>query len=110
MLPVTRSARSPMVKVDPVIFSAMNASASVLLRSRSLKSGHETSSRSEPRFVPVSATNRSWSTTRGYGRRRMPSIQLNTAAVAPIPTVRHTTARIEKPGFRRSIRSPKRRS
>ena len=36
----------------------------------------------------------------------MPSIQLKTAALAPIPSVRHRIARRENPGLRRSIRRP----
>src|SRR5579863_7240256 len=40
----------------------------------------------------------------------MPSIQLKTEALAPIPSVRQRIARKEKPGLRRSMRNPKRRS
>ena len=40
----------------------------------------------------------------------MPSIQLKTAALVPIPRVRQTMARVENAGLRRSIRKPKRKS
>jgi nucleotide-binding universal stress UspA family protein len=36
--------------------------------------------------------------------------QVKTAALAPIPRVRQRTAKIEKPGLRRSSRKPKRKS
>ena len=36
----------------------------------------------------------------GYGRKRMPSIQLNTAALAPMPSVRHRIASSENTGLR----------
>src|SRR5204863_8045009 len=41
---------------------------------------------------------------------RMPSIQLKAAALVPMPRVRQRIARMEKPGLRRSIRKPKRKS
>src|SRR5215472_9773617 len=40
----------------------------------------------------------------------IPSIQLKIAALAPIPRVKQRIARREKPGWRRSIRKPKRKS
>src|SRR5262249_36219098 len=45
-----------------------------------------------------------------YGRIRIPSIQLSTAAFVPMPSVRQSSARMENPGLRRSILNPKRRS
>ena len=41
------------------------------------------------RLVPLRTNSRSACVTCGYGRSRMPSIQLKTAALAPIPSVRH---------------------
>src|SRR6266851_9857 len=99
MLPGARSARSPTLRVVPVIFSPMKASATVEARARSRKSGHDTSDVPvDPLSVPASATMRSWRSTPGNGRSRMPSIHPKTAAFAPMPSVRQRIARIENPG------------
>ena len=111
MLPIVRSARSPILRVVPVILLTKKVSKSVQFRCKSTKSGHESEvAPVSPRAVPASANNRSWCATAGYGRNKIPSTQLNTAAFAPIPKVRHRIASTEKPGLRRSIRKPNRRS
>ncbi len=111
MLAVAVSARSPMLSVVPVIRSAIKASISVQFFWKSTKSGQATSGLpGSERFVPAIAINLSWWATAGNGRSRMPSIQLKTAAFAPIPSVRQRIATIEKLGLRRNIRKPKRRS
>jgi len=46
----------------------------------------------------------------GIGAKSMPSIQLKTAAFAPMPSVRQRIARMENPGLRRRMRRPKRMS
>src|SRR5712692_3435268 len=90
-----------MLSVVPVIFSAMNESTTVALLCRSRKSGHETSLKPEvPRVVPARTNNLSWSLTSGKGRKRTPSIQPKTAALAPIPRVRQRIASSDTPGLR----------
>ena len=60
MLPVVRSARSPMLSVVPVILLTKTVSQSVQLRWRSWKSGQESGvPRGSSREVPPMATSRS---------------------------------------------------
>src|SRR6266851_3569891 len=94
-----------------MILSAIKSTSLQFLR-RSTKSGHETSVKFEPavplsrlaRSCPTKTSNRSCWATAGNGRSSSPSIQLKTAALAPIPKVRQMIANAEKPGLRRSTR------
>ena len=91
-----RGARDPVH--DERVERACSSSGNRGSRARRRRSCPDT-----PRLVPATAIIRSWWATSGNGRSRMPSIQLKTAVVAPMPSVRQRIARIEKPGLRRSM-------
>src|SRR5260370_389380 len=61
MLPTVRSARSPMLRVVPMILFTINESNSVQLLCKSSKSGQERAvAPASPRAVPVRASSCSW--------------------------------------------------